>query len=311
MGDFAVVPSIFDSAVDAAGRQAGYMSGIRSYVAEHTNLGDATGLAMMCLSGLYNSARDNAVAGLADGETVAQAIETKSAETLQAYKDVDEGLGTGFNGIGQEMSDDYETPTMSYGQGGGASSSAVELDPLAAPDPGTPLMDATGGYGRDVASRWAERELGDPFSGSRHSQATAADRTLASWADASGGHPLRDRYEAWLLGDDPNRLPAAPTGADQLRDRWSERTDSWHAGGERAVYNYAGIDAPPATSDWVNNNMTSRTTRAAGDVYGLYNSATGAYGAVQEANTADDRADRMSDLADGPATGRDNVDWAN
>lgn len=304
MVDFAVMPAGFDAAVDAADRQAGYMSSIRSYVDSHTNLGDMSGLVMACLGPMYESARNNAVNGLKDGESVARAVHTQTTETQTAYEDVDSGLGRGFNSIGTAMAGDYEAPSFTYGEGGLGPQTCVAVDPLQGPpgDSKTPLDTAP-----SIAKRWADRDLkGTPWE-------TPYDKnsTLGSYADAMGETPFRDRYEERLLGDDPNRLEGVPSTADRWRDNAGAGTESAYAQGQRATYDYAGLDAPPPTSSWVDNHMTARTTRAAGTVYDLYNSTTGAYSAVQEYRAADARADRVSDLADGPATSRDNVDWAN
>ncbi len=303
MVDFAVMPAGFDAAVDAAQRQAEYMSRIRSYVDAHTNLGDMSGLVMACLGPMYESARSNAVNGLSDGESVARAVHTQTTETKTAYEEVDTSLGRGFTSIGSNMADDYEAPSLAYGEGGLGPEPCTVVDPLTGPpgDSKNPLHAAP-----NVATRWADRHLKDtPWE-----TTYVTDTALGSYADAVGETPFRDRYESWLLGDDPNR-PGGQSTADRWRDQAGVGTDAAYAHGRQTAYGYAGLDGPAPTSSWVANDMTARTTRAAGNVLDLYDSTTGAYSAVQEARAADARADRVSDLANGPVTSRDNVDWAN
>lgn len=295
MPDFKLIPSIFEAAVDAASKQVGYMSSIRSYVDAHTNLGDMSGLVMLCLGPMYESARSNAVTGLSEGETIATAVETKTTETLEAYKEVDSGLGEGFNSIGSAMADDYETVSFSYGPGATADERPGDVAPGVATygDTTTPLDKWNTG-----AQRWASRDL----KGTQWEDTYDTSQGLGAYADELKQHPFRDAYEEALFGED---------GVDGVRDMYGTSTDYRYAQGQRAAYGYAGLEAPPPTSDWVDNQMTARTTRAAGQVYKFYNEATGAYSAVQDAAAASDRADRMGDMAQRRPRNHDNTDWAN
>ncbi|MGC0144076.1 MULTISPECIES: hypothetical protein [unclassified Pseudactinotalea] len=315
MTEFMVDPDTLELIRQLAERQGEHVDAIRGHLESHTTLNDVGGLIMAFLAPMYDSGRENAVQGFAQGKAVCEAVAQVAEESRQAYLDADEECRAGLEDA--------------------CAGSGIDVPAAPPPGSGVELPPATGVIGPGEAPEgsgiWSNlREHTVSSIDTTRSLVDGAGKTGADGyanrvmprTELPGGVQAFDNFRvrrpfdvmmnnavdsAWEAADDRWGQHGATSS---LRDRFEQRQyAAWGESYDSGLTTTSRAPEAPYASSWVDNNMSVRTWQAGQDVAGLYGQSRGAYDAVNAAMETGESLQTVRATAGGP----DNTashDWA-